>query len=308
MSYLGYNLTRNQAPFTLDVFTGDATTGPFTLSLPKPLSVREILVYVDGVIKHPTTHYALTATGNLLFTNSNEPGTNAVINALHLSHPLEIKSPEDGSVTTAKLAGDLITPGHLTVSGDLVVQGDTTTLSTATLDVEDKVITINKGETGAGVTGSAIAGIQIDRGTENNINLQWREDNDVIELNADFVPSADATYDLGSADKQWKSLYVSGSTMYLGGMTIKKPASFTALQVPSVVIGTDEEVSSGLGCILSSDGIGNLVGSGIDSLLSRTGGTMTGAITLLPSDPTNDNSAARKKYVDKKAFIFGLIL
>ena len=48
------------------MFTGDATTGPFTLSLPKPLSVRELLVYIDGVIKHPTTHYALTASGNLL--------------------------------------------------------------------------------------------------------------------------------------------------------------------------------------------------------------------------------------------------
>ena len=35
---------------------------------------------------------------------------------------------------------------------------------------------------------------------------------------------------------------------------------------------------------------------------------MTGALTLLPSDPTDDNYAARKKYVDKKAFIFGLIL
>ena len=307
MSYLGYNLTRNQAPFTLDVFTGDATTGPFTLSLPKPLSVRELLVYIDGVIKHPTTHYALTASGNLLFTNSNEPGVGTVINALHLSHPLEIKSPEDGSVSSAKLTGDLITPGHLTVSGDLVVQGDTTTLSTATLDVEDKIITINKGETGAGVTGSAIAGIQIDRGTEDNINLQWREDDDVIELNADFVPSADATYDLGSADKQWKSLHVSGSTIKLGGMPIKKPASFDALHIPSLVIGTDEEVSSGLGCILSNDN-GFLVGSGISSLLSRAGGTMTGAITLLPTDPIEDNSAARKKYVDKKAFIFGLIL
>ena len=307
MSYLGYNLTRNQAPFTLDVFTGDATTGPFTLSLPKPLSVRELLVYIDGVIKHPTTHYVLTASGNLLFTNSNEPGVGTVINALHLSHPLEIKSPEDGSVSSAKLTGDLITPGHLTVSGDLVVQGDTTTLSTATLDVEDKIITINKGETGAGVTGSAIAGIQVDRGTEDNINLQWREDDDVIELNADFVPSADATYDLGSADKQWKSLHVSGSTIKLGGMPIKKPASFDALHIPSLVIGTDEEVSSGLGCILSNDN-GFLVGSGISSLLSRAGGTMTGAITLLPTDPIEDNSAARKKYVDKKAFIFGLIL
>ncbi len=307
MSYLGYNLTRNQAPFTLDVFTGDATTGPFTLSLPKPLSVRELLVYIDGVIKHPTTHYVLTASGNLLFTNSNEPGVGTVINALHLSHPLEIKSPEDGSVSSAKLTGDLVTPGHLTVSGDLVVQGDTTTLSTATLDVEDKIITINKGETGAGVTGSAIAGIQVDRGTEDNINLQWREDDDVIELNADFVPSANATYDLGSADKQWKSLHVSGSTIKLGGMPIKKPASFDALHIPSLVIGTDDEVLNGLGCILSNDN-GFLVGSGISSLLSRAGGTMTGAITLLPTDPIEDNSAARKKYVDKKAFIFGLIL
>jgi len=308
VSYLGYNLTRTQAPFTLDVFTGDATTGPFTLSLPKPLSVRELLVYIDGVIKHPTTHYVLTASGNLLFTNSNEPGVGTVINALHLSHPLEIKSPEDGSVSSAKLTGDLVTPGHLTVSGDLVVQGDTTTLSTATLDVEDKIITINKGETGAGVTGSAIAGIQVDRGTEDNINLQWREDDDVIELNADFVPSADATYDLGSADKQWKSLHVSGSTIKLGGMSIKKPASFTALQVLSVVLGTDEQVTNGQGCILSTDAVGNLTGSGVNSLLSRTGGTMTGALTLLPSDPTDDNYAARKKYVDKKAFIFGLIL
>ena len=253
MSYLGFNLTRDQAPFTLDVFTGDATTGPFTLSLPKPLSVREILVYVDGVIKHPTTHYTLNATGNLLFTSSNEPGVSAVVNALHLSHPLEIGSPDDGSVSSAKLAGDLVTPGHLTVSGDLVVQGDTTTLSTATLDVEDKVITINKGETGAGVSGSAIAGIQIDRGTLDDINLQWREDDDVMELNADFVPSADDTYDLGSADKQWKSLHVSGSTIKLGGMAIKKPASFSALHIPSLVIGTDDEVLNGLGCILSND-------------------------------------------------------
>ena len=104
-----------------------------------------------------------------------------------------------------------------------------------------------------------------------------------------------------------KSLHVSGSTIKLGGMPIKKPASFDALHIPSLVIGTDEEVSSGLGCILSNDN-GFLVGSGISSLLSRAGGTMTGAITLLPTDPIEDNSAARKKYVDKKAFIFGLIL
>lgn len=48
------------------------------------------------------------------------------------------------------------TVGNMTVSGDLEVQGTTTTLNTATLDVEDANITINKGGTDASAEGAGL--------------------------------------------------------------------------------------------------------------------------------------------------------
>ena len=64
------------------------------------------------------------------------------------------------------------TVGNMTVTGDLEVQGTTTTLNTETLDVEDANITINKGGTdasaeGAGLTikgtgGSDLGGVEYD--------------------------------------------------------------------------------------------------------------------------------------------------
>lgn len=48
------------------------------------------------------------------------------------------------------------TVGNMTVSGDLEVQGTTTTLNTTTLDVEDANITINKGGTDASAEGAGL--------------------------------------------------------------------------------------------------------------------------------------------------------
>jgi len=53
--------------------------------------------------------------------------------------------------------------GQVYVSGDLIVEGNTTTVESSTLTVKDNIIYLNTGESGNGVTlGSA--GIQIDRG------------------------------------------------------------------------------------------------------------------------------------------------
>ena len=54
--------------------------------------------------------------------------------------------------------------GQVVITGDLVVEGDTTTVNTANLLVEDNTILLNKGETSAGISLDT-AGIQIDRGT-----------------------------------------------------------------------------------------------------------------------------------------------
>ena len=87
--------------------------------------------------------------------------------------------------TSAKFESDLIVNGNLTVSGTT-----TTVNSTETL-VADRILTLNAGESGDGVTNGA-AGIEVDRGSYTDVdnNLQtndiasilWNETDDVWEF------------------------------------------------------------------------------------------------------------------------------
>jgi hypothetical protein len=62
------------------------------------------------------------------------------------------------------------------VSGNLTVSGTTTTVDTTNTTISDNVITLNEGETLAGVSGgSGQSGIEIDRGTEASVSLVWDE-------------------------------------------------------------------------------------------------------------------------------------
>ena len=42
--------------------------------------------------------------------------------------------------------------GTVTITGDLLVNGNTTQVSSANLNLKDNIITLNSGETGAGIT------------------------------------------------------------------------------------------------------------------------------------------------------------
>ncbi len=65
--------------------------------------------------------------------------------------------------------------GQVIVSGDLLVQGNTTTVQSETMTVKDNIIVLNKDETGAGVT-LGTAGIQIDRGPSTpDAQILWDE-------------------------------------------------------------------------------------------------------------------------------------
>ena len=78
--------------------------------------------------------------------------------------------------------------GQTVVTGNLVVQGDTLTVSTESLQINDNIIVLNYGETGPGVT-LRYSGIQIDRGiaddaflvfdeADNSWNFVFKQDND----------------------------------------------------------------------------------------------------------------------------------
>lgn len=72
---------------------------------------------------------------------------------------------QGGNLTIDLGGGDPLTQGTFTLYGSLNVEGDVTTIGRTDLVVSDNTITINDGETGAGIT-LGTAGIIIDRGTK----------------------------------------------------------------------------------------------------------------------------------------------
>jgi hypothetical protein len=65
--------------------------------------------------------------------------------------------------------------GTVEVSGNLLVRGETTTINTAELNIEDNIITLNSNETGAGIT-LGDAGLKIERGTLPDTFFKYDED------------------------------------------------------------------------------------------------------------------------------------
>ena len=82
------------------------------------------------------------------------------------------------------------TANDLTVSGNLTVSGTTTSINTETLTIDDNTIVLNNNATGAPVNGQH-AGIEIERGSANNVALRWNETSDKWELTTDGSAYAD---------------------------------------------------------------------------------------------------------------------
>jgi len=62
------------------------------------------------------------------------------------------------------------------ITGNLYVRGNTAEISSNVLSITDNFITLNDGETGAGVsTLGTTSGVIIDRGTLPNVKFQWNE-------------------------------------------------------------------------------------------------------------------------------------
>ena len=64
--------------------------------------------------------------------------------------------------------------GNVTIVGNLVVTGNSTSVTSTNTSVADSIITLNKGESGSGVT-SVYSGLEIDRGSAANVQLRWNE-------------------------------------------------------------------------------------------------------------------------------------
>ncbi len=99
------------------------------------------------------------------------------------------------------IAGTKTFSNNVVVNGDLTINGTTTTLDTTNLVIEDNDITLNKNESGAGVT-AGTAGITIERGTLTNAQLYFDESDDTWKrhngTNAAALLDVNSTVDGGT--------------------------------------------------------------------------------------------------------------
>ena len=70
---------------------------------------------------------------------------------------------------------------NTTITGDLTVTGTQTTISSTDLAIKDRMIVLNQGETGAGITGT-YAGIEVERGSATNVVLRFNETTDTWQF------------------------------------------------------------------------------------------------------------------------------
>ena len=66
--------------------------------------------------------------------------------------------------------------GSLTILGDLVVEGTTTTINSTVVEIADERVVVNREQTGT-PTSALVAGLEVERGTSTNAYLLWRETN-----------------------------------------------------------------------------------------------------------------------------------
>jgi hypothetical protein len=112
-------------------------------------------------------------------------------------------------------------------------------------------------------------------------------------ITADIIPGEDAVYTLGTADKQWKSLYVSGDTIYIGGVPISVDSSkhivFPTVIKPQQVI--TDSLSIGDDIRLVENPYTGKVAAVSRGLKSRGVNEIIGFDGLGPTGPTGSTGA-----------------
>jgi len=92
--------------------------------------------------------------------------------------------------------------------------GFTGALAEVTVDNTNKTLRVHDGSTTGGFSTVSASG------TETLSNKTLEDPTFTGQITGDLVPSADVTYDLGSATNRWNDLFLSGNTIDIGGATI----------------------------------------------------------------------------------------
>jgi hypothetical protein len=193
---LAYNSSTGVISFTNDAgdiesvtagvgLSGGGTSGAVTLDLANTTVTAGSYGYANT-----TQSFTVDAQGRLTAATQNQISIAASqVNDLSSSAVTsltgtanEIAVSASAGAITLSLPSNVTISNNLTVTGNFTVNGNVTTLNTETLAVEDNIIVLNNNVTGSPALN---AGLEVERGTSDNVQLRWDETSDKWQFTND---------------------------------------------------------------------------------------------------------------------------
>jgi hypothetical protein len=207
--------------FTGDTISSTQSNGNIVLNAP---GVGIVQVYGSAAVGLPvgddTTRPTLVTSGYLRFNTVRrtiefydgntwiQPGVSTVtsqtINPDGIANTYALSSNTTASGAIVTINGTVQRPAYsYNIVNNNFIQFTETPLTTDIVEV--RVVATGSGQTVGSLSSGAAA-----------VNL----DNSNVVVTGNLVPSANVTYSLGNVNLQWKDLWISGNTIYLGGKAL----------------------------------------------------------------------------------------
>lgn len=244
--------------------TADTMSGTLTISADTSLTLGadgDVTMSQDGAT---FTIRNATQDGDLKL-NVNDGGVNTAAltctgsdGSVTIANNLTVSGNHTVSGTFTASSGTA-TVNNLTVNGNLQVDGTTTTVNTSTVQVEDNILTLNSGVSGAP---SSNSGIEVERGTGTNVTFLWDETADKWTIGTETLVAGTVEGDL------------TGDVT--GNITGNVTGNVTATTVSVATINSDDSTQ-----VTVEDGL-----------------TVTGTVIMMANLPTSDPGNAGQLYND----------
>jgi len=114
----------------------------------------------------------------------------------------------DSNTNILAVTGSATISNDLTITGNLTVNGTQTIINTATLEVEDGDILLNKNQTGSPTLNG---GIEIERGSSTNVRIRWNETTDKWQYTNDGTTFSDIGSSTTDTDTTYSISCVDGA-------------------------------------------------------------------------------------------------